>query len=535
MNVDLDDIEKEIKTGLSRVRPTWAQFERESEYYLNRGHKFIPSREVESGTDKQNRPKLGLHFISRIIGELAKGLYTQPGPARKVTNSVEADALVQGVVTEHWVNMVLHKADSYTWLHGVCAVQVTPYVDTVYRRHTGESVIRGKVPVQFRVWTADQFVAFCDDQDPSYPVAVITRSQVMGRERLQMWTDSEVRTYMAITSRGTNVANKSRQFELDPASSGSNPFGVIPFSFSHNEDPSDGFYTPGLGYSLCNTCFWLDQVLSDLTQAVEVFCIPEKYSRNLSISSRLIHRPGDPIDLIERDPSKDADVFFRQPKLETESVWLHIENVINEALVGLDIPIRVEVQSTSQPESGIALIIRRQPLVDKWKERQELFKWFERYLWRTACRVAVASLNDPSLVGASSMDEADEIIDQLEVEADFPENSFPIPSQEKDMSDDWELEHGMKSRIQIVQERFGKTRAQAIEHIKQVAEDEKEIGTVGTIPAPQPGLKVVGDTDVYEKDFSASAENSKAIATTAPGMQNAPPESGGNVITAVNG
>lgn len=506
MNLDLTEIEKDVRAGLPKVRSMWDQFARETTFFLNQGHRLIPARESEQALDKNLRPKVSLHITSRVVNELAKGLYGATNPSRRITGNDSADALVQAISGEHHVNRQLKKLDSYTWLHGVSAVQICPHVDVVHRRQTGESVIRGNCPVQFRTWQASDFLVWTDDQDQSCPLVVVTRSFVAGKERLQVWSGDAVRTYVGTPVGSAFNPFAQSQFVLDSASSGPNPFfGAIPFVFAHNEDPSDGFWTPGIGYSLTNTHYWLDQVLSDLTQSVSVFAIPEKYSRNLSISTRLVHRPGDPMDLIERDPSKNADIFYSQPKLEVESIWLHIENTLNEALEGLDIPLRVSIQATSQPESGVALIIRRTPLLDRWRERQDLFKNFEQNLWRMSARVATISLDQPELVGASTIDQALEIIDSLEVECDFPEASFPIPSQEKDLSDTWEMEQGIKSRVMVVMERTGRTRPQAIEFIRQVAEDEAAIASPGTAAAAPP-LRILGARDVYEHDFSAAAE-----------------------------
>lgn len=483
--MNLEYVDQQIRKGLPDQAQTWEQFNNELAYYLNEGHRKIPSRESEQAIDKQARPKLALHITHKVVNELAKGLYAHPGPCRKVTNSPEADLLFQAVAKEHRLNRVLHRVDKLTYLHGVCGVQVVPHLDSAHKRRTGEDRLKDpKCPVRFRVWPANQFTVWTEDCDPSCPWAVVTRSFIDGRERLQLWTDEFVRTYMAKSKLLVSPVT-SDQFDLDAASSGANPFGVIPFVFAHNEDATDEFWTPGLGHSLVNTCFYLDQVLSDLTQAVETFCIPEKYSRNLSVSTRMVHRPGDPMDLMERDPSKDADVFFRQPELAVEPTWMLIERTVNETLEGLDVPIRMSVDASNQPESGIALTIRRIPIIDKWRIRQDAFKHFECKLARLAASVAAASvvpLNSQLLVLSQT----------LELEVDFPEYSFPIPSVEKDASDDWELQHGLTDEIQIMMERYNLTESQAIERFRKLA--VRKALLAGLLPPPAeprpPALRV---------------------------------------------
>jgi hypothetical protein len=490
--MQLEDVEKECRKGLTDHEQTWAQFRREIAYYLNEGHRFVPSREAEQAIDKQARPKLGLHITHKVVNELAKGLYAHPGPTRKVANSPEADNLYQAVCKEHRLNKVLHKVDRMTYLHGVCGVQVVPNLDAAKSRKTGTPALKSPdAPVKFRTWTADEFAVWTEDDDPSCPWAVVIKSVVGGKTRLQLWTDEAIQTYY---SAGKVILGPTSEdtFYLDPSQSGPNPFGVLPFVFCHNEDNTDGFWTPGLGNTLVNTCFWLDQVLSDSTHAVQTYCMPEKYSRNLSVSSRLVNRPGDPMELIERDPSKDADVFFRQPDLAVPAVWMQIENTVNETLEGLDIPFQIQIQATAQPESGVALIVRKAPLFDKWRIRQDCFKHFECRLARLAARVAAVSTNNETLAVMA---------DTLELDVEFPEYSFPIPSLEKDQSDEWELSHGLTDEVELIKQRYGLTERQAFERLELIAKRREQIAALKPPAEPHsPALQV--RSDLNEGEFA---------------------------------
>jgi hypothetical protein len=141
-------------------------------------------------------------------------------------------------------------------------------------------------------------------------------------------------------------------------------------------------------------------------------------------------------------------------------------------------------------------------------------------------QVAVFGLENPGLVGASSYEQAVEKIKNLQIEVDYIEASFPIPSTEKDQSDTWEIEQGIKSRVQCVMERYSKTRTQAIEHIRQVAEDEAAIKNPGSIPtvSEKPPLKIVS------KEVSSSS-GQVAMMTSQPAE--AQPPGIGPGVTAV--
>ncbi len=64
---------------------------------------------------------------------------------------------------------------------------------------------------------------------------------------------------------------------------------------------------------------------------------------------------------------------------------------------------------------------------------------------------------------------------QLQLLLAWAEPRIPIPGPDRDQSDEWEMQVGIKSRITVCMERYGLTRDQAVEHIKQVSTDEAEI------------------------------------------------------------
>ena len=61
----------------------------------------------------------------------------------------------------------------------------------------------------------------------------------------------------------------------------------------------------------------------------------------------------------------------------------------------------------------------------------------------------------------------------LELLLAWAEPRIPIPGPDRDQSDEWEMQVGLKSRIGVCMERYGLNHDQAVEHMKQVAEDEE--------------------------------------------------------------
>jgi hypothetical protein len=132
--------------------------------------------------------------------------------------------------------------------------------------------------------------------------------------------------------------------------------------------------------------------------------------------------------------------------------------------------------------SGIALQTKLAPLISRAKQRQEPFSKYENDLAKRVVLAAGNYYGIPALADASS---------SLAITCVWPEPSFPDPSPERDGSDDWELERGVKSLIDVVAERRGVTREKALELIKQVSDDNEDLAEffpkgVPSAPSAQP-------------------------------------------------
>ena len=101
---------------------------------------------------------------------------------------------------------------------------------------------------------------------------------------------------------------------------------------------------------------------------------------------------------------------------------------------------------------------------------------------------------------------------QLELLLAWAEPRIPIPGPDRDQSDEWEMQVGIKSRVSVCMERYGLTRDQAIKHIEQVAEDELEAQEKGPAKA-NPVAPPAEDDDVSE---AAPEENEPDDDVTGP-------------------
>lgn len=448
---NLDRYQAEVLRGCPSMQAHWREADRQRRYYERKNAALIRARDNEAPAAFDRRCKLTSKITSKVVNELAKGLY--PCPPTRTLGGPAGDWYAAWSAAER-LDSRLHTADRWAWLHGYYALQLAPGV------RGAEKVVKAYG------WRADEFGVFCRDDDPSEPDAVVVRSRFPGdRVRWQLWGSAEVRTYW-----GTAKAPDSLDCAdgtIRPGKAEEHGLGVLPFAFFHNEEPVSDFCTPGVGRALADCNAVLDERLSDLDQAVQVFCCPRGYAVGVSAQVELHHVPGDLTDLVPSRPGVDPAILYPQPELNVEEVWRHILNYANQTLIELDLPLAVLPEQFSAAESGVAIAMRRVPLIELWRARQGTAKRAESSVCKVALAVAGAWLGRPELAAAAAA-----AAEALEV--DFPEPQLPLPSPERNQADQWEREQGSKSLVMVVMERYGKTRQQAIEHLRRVAEDAAE-------------------------------------------------------------
>lgn len=441
----LDRFEREVLDGLPCSAHRRREQARQLAYYEMRGADLIRPRPAEGPADFEARPKVCTRVVRRVVHELAKGLYAQPptrtlpGPAGVVYD--------QAVVAGGRLDALLLAADRFAWLHSAFAIQAEP---------TGDPAR----PVELYPWRADEFEVFFTGDDPSTPAAVCVVSAFPDRKqvRYQLWDAVEVRTYWTEVGDTDPIGRAGRRLAFDRSASAEHGLGVLPFVFFHDEPPIQCFWRGGsIGKTLSDLSRVIDEQLSDLSQAVQVHCLPRTYAENVRAVADL-HVPGSLLQVLPSDQTRDARIFHAQPDLQVAEVWSHCLNLTNQALQDLDLPLIAMPEAWSNPESGVAIVARRMPLIDLWRSRRPQWVAAEQRLAAVALAVAGVPLADPRALAVV-----------------YPEPALPLPTPERAAADRDELELGTKSLIQLVQERYGLTRAQAIERLNQVTEDRVEV------------------------------------------------------------
>jgi len=109
-------------------------------------------------------------------------------------------------------------------------------------------------------------------------------------------------------------------------------------------------------------------------------------------------------------------------------------------------------------------------------ERREPFRVYETGLARVALTVGRAFYKQAGLTTQGQ---------DLALNLTWPSPTIDLPGPDRDTQDQDSLAMGLESRVMIVMRRFGLSRDQAIEHLKQCVKDESEISGLGISLPPK--------------------------------------------------
>ncbi len=164
-------------------------------------------------------------------------------------------------------------------------------------------------------------------------------------------------------------------------------------------------------------------------------------------------------------PGGEPSAEYLQAELAIESIWVDLEKYMKQVATAVNLPhTALELEYADAP-SGISLIIKQAPLLTRARQRRPIFQMAETCLARTILTTCGNHYGHADLVGQSK---------QLQLSLAWPEPRLSIPGQDRDRSDEWEMQIGIKSRLTVCMERYGLSRNQAVEHLKKVKEDDYE-------------------------------------------------------------
>jgi len=491
---------KEVESGLRNHRPRLASAIENQAFYDLESDRYQPRREAETEFDFAGRPRRQSGFVQQAVDRLCEHTYN-PGPQRTVVGNGLADSLLEQVYDTNHIDCVMQHAECQATLNDVCAVQIKCTNDP-------------DKPVDLQLWGGDEFTVFTDPEDPRQAFAVVTIDRYNQRTRYRLWFEDEVRTYLtdqysADKTAGARIAYP-QSGKGDP-----NPYGTIPFAFLHYRAPVRQFWTPGPGTFLRKAELRVNDRLSELDELISKYGRPIGVFRNVSPTFTPEVGPGRFMRLCRGGTGYTGEGYadggepsaeYLQAQLAIESIWLDLEKYIKQVATAVDLPYTALELDYQDATSGIALIIKSSPLLTRARQRRPIYQLAEMCLARKILAAAGNFYGHADLMEQAK---------QLELLLSWAEPRIPIPGPDRDQSDEWEMQVGIKSRVTVCMERYGLNRDQAIEHIKQVAEDEDEVKQI----LPQELTPPASETMPSEEQDQRQEEQAQSQADITQGAE----------------
>ena len=469
----LDSIHAEIAAGLPNER------DRLRDAHDNR--RFADGCFEEYPTRPENTPHQRLDYrrtsmiMQRVIDVLTGHLY-KTSPTRQIDGNPKATEWLERVYRRNAMLPLWQEADRLSHVGDFAAFQFAGDTDP-------------ESPVKVHLWGADQLAVWLDPEDQRKPLAVGSLDRFDGQRRLTLWTAEEKSTWMTNKVTGTQTADgtayKLRQSVVNPYRT-LNGDGVIPFAFVHYKFPSTDFYGRGPGNSLrrindyCN--FDLDDMGDGKRYLSKPIGIAEGTDEGWSPPSMI--RPGMFINLSTNSLDQMGNAV--KPSLNyltADASWLganwdDLNKYIDHSLEMHGVPPGT-IRLSASASSGIQIVAEQLPLLTLAEKRRTPFSFYESEAARIAILVGAAhrrnnEATDMTLEAASS---------DFSLSLAWPNLYTPLPGPDRNNDFEWQLEHGLTDKVEILMQRESITEDQAFERLAKIAERNKKLEAMGLDPS----------------------------------------------------
>lgn len=466
---DLSAYREEVEAGLpSEIKYLDAALERQAFYDYEGGrYERRFRRDAESSFDFQGRSHRQSGFLREAIGKLCGHLYC-PGPSRRWSESA-GDDFLQKVYRDNLVNALMLRADCLSTLNDVVAIQID----------AGEGDFEKK-PLTYRLWAREQFCAWCDPDEPCVPIVCVTKDMFDGQVRYRLWNDMEVQTFLGR--------------KLDPGDGGGEPtsgrvavakpvgppephdYGCLPFTFVHYELPIQQFYGVAIGEFLFKAEVSIDNRLMSLDESIGKYLNPIPVAEGVDALWKPNIEPGRWIRMPRAAPTINAEgnyepgefarLYYVQAEIQVTAAWEDLKNYIEQAIEAADIPksaVRMEQMGVA---SGISLIVEQEPLLKRAEGRRITYTTYEDDLGKRSLTCAGNHYGKPELLAAA---------EKGAIVAVWPQARLAVNTPDKLEMGMQEVQAGLKSHLQLIQDWYNVGREEALEIVKQIQEDTKEL------------------------------------------------------------
>lgn len=472
----LGPLAAEVREGLKRHKARMDAARKVQDYYDGEGLQYLEAQPDEDPIDFQQRPKSGSRLVAQVVDRLTEDNYSTPGPARSHPDAGSWSILDRVYATNH-INALMQEAERRALLNGVCAIQVAAIGDPAR-------------PAELYLWGAEEFAAWVPGDDCRNPYAVCTvsvdHSRHPGRRCLKfvLWSAVEYRTFYSKPAEDTNAGlpiGATVAHDFEPADSGPNPYGVLPFVFIHARPPVREFWQAGIGDQLVEANAAIDRKLSLLDLHIEKFLNPFLALINCAPNQQITVRPGDFVHLRAAqalkggDQGGEPDARFIQAMLGVESAWADIRERAALVIEELGLPLSAVRADATTDLSGVAIVARMEPLQKRSRAAQAWLAECEKRLAGTILAALSGHYSRAPLDGAQRayVDSIAKANAASKLIVGFRPTPILVQTAERDASDQWAIERGQKTELEILCERRGLTIEEGVQLLKEMARQRK--------------------------------------------------------------
>ena len=210
--------------------------------------------------------------------------------------------------------------------------------------------------------------------------------------------------------------------------------------------PVRQFWTPGPGTFLRKAELRINDRLSELDELISKYGRPIGVFRNVSPTFTPEIGPGRFMRLCRGGTGYTGEGYadggepsaeYLQAQLAIESIWVDLEKYMKQVSTAVNLPYTALELEYSDAPSGISLIIKAAPLLTRARQRRPIYQLAELGLARKVLTACGNHYGHADLLEQAK---------QLQLLLAWAEPRIPIPGPDRDQSDEWEMQVGIKSQ-----------------------------------------------------------------------------------------
>jgi hypothetical protein len=244
----------------------------------------------------------------------------------------------------------------------------------------------------------------------------------------------------------------------------------------HYELPIQQFYGVAIGEFLFKAEVSIDNRLMSLDESIGKYLNPIPVAEGVDALWKPNIEPGRWIRMPRAAPTINAEgnyepgefarLYYVQAEIQVTAAWEDLKDYIEQAIEAAGIPksaVRMEQMGVA---SGISLIVEQEPLLKRAEGRRITYTTYEDDLGKRSLTCAGNHYGKPELLAAA---------EKGAIVAVWPQARLAVNTPDKLEMGMQEVQAGLKSHLQLIQDWYNVGREEALEIVKQIQEDTKEL------------------------------------------------------------